>query len=336
MNSVFLDSLMFGCPVNATADEVFDLISSLLECREISENQWIRMYVSEQAAESVARAGLGFPPWKSLNDSILENGLPLNPGDVVQLMNGLLTRLPKVEEELGIRDILLAESICNPAIHPERGDVLRADFERLLGLISLFSEYHNAGQTDQCAVLTRPLNACPTTEDFSTRLEDVEPDIGQILPRELSLSVQVFGCSRRYLANLNPVEIWCGAAHEQEFVAAIEIYTGRAAIAAGLRNVGQWRLGRQLVLTIQGLNLQYRSIAESILRACSDTILGRNLGHTHAIRTTAAANSPQVRRGNDTAWRRDINYDLHLHYWSTPAGSEFAAVRQHNDMSIPE
>jgi hypothetical protein len=48
-------------------------------------------------------------------------------------------------------------------------------------------------------------------------------------------------------------------------------------------------------------------------------------------------NEPQQKRGQDKAWRRDIDYEYHLHYWECDDGSvEFASVVTHNDFSIPE
>jgi hypothetical protein len=47
-------------------------------------------------------------------------------------------------------------------------------------------------------------------------------------------------------------------------------------------------------------------------------------------------NEPQLTRGGDTAWRRDIDRDLHLHYWELEAGGvELASVVDHNNFYIP-
>ena len=79
------------------------------------------------------------------------------------------------------------------------------------------------------------------------------------------------------------------------------------------------------------------SLPRGIVRACVDTVLSENMGATHQLRRGPGANEPhRVRtRDNAGAWRRDIDHEYHLHYWSTAAGPELATVVVHVDMSIP-
>jgi hypothetical protein len=60
-----------------------------------------------------------------------------------------------------------------------------------------------------------------------------------------------------------------------------------------------------------------------------------NLADTHALRKSGAARAAQVTRGKDTAWRRDIDHEFHLHYWeSEDGGIELASVVPHNCFDI--
>ena len=59
-----------------------------------------------------------------------------------------------------------------------------------------------------------------------------------------------------------------------------------------------------------------------------------NNNATHWIRTSTGGNASQLKRGNDAAWRRDIDHEYHLHYWITIDGFEFSVVVHHNDFSI--
>jgi len=78
-------------------------------------------------------------------------------------------------------------------------------------------------------------------------------------------------------------------------------------------------------------------LADKLLRAIVETVLHNNLSATHALRTGKEANKPQKMRGKDEAWRRDIDYEYHLHYWECASGSvELGLVVTHNDFSIPE
>ena len=77
--------------------------------------------------------------------------------------------------------------------------------------------------------------------------------------------------------------------------------------------------------------------AERLIRAMSRTVLGSDLSKAHALREGAAGTAKQVMRGKDTAWRTDVDYEFHLHYWRKETGEiEFAVLVTHNNFSIPK
>ena len=58
---------------------------------------------------------------------------------------------------------------------------------------------------------------------------------------------------------------------------------------------------------------------------------------THALRSGAGGGNRQRMRGKDSAWRRDVDYEYHLHYWECEAGNvELANLVVHNEFSISE
>jgi hypothetical protein len=71
-----------------------------------------------------------------------------------------------------------------------------------------------------------------------------------------------------------------------------------------------------------------------LLRVIADVILGRNLADSHALRTGTGGNDPQRIRGDWKAWRHDIDYEYHLHFWKNGRLVELANVVVHNDFSI--
>jgi hypothetical protein len=98
-----------------------------------------------------------------------------------------------------------------------------------------------------------------------------------------------------------------------------------------------WYYGSEFFETVSKLGfIHEEKKIRRLLRACAETVLNESLGATHWLRTGKGANDPQRMRGNQGAWRRDIDDEYHLHYWSTERGPEFASVVQHNDMSIPD
>jgi hypothetical protein len=67
-----------------------------------------------------------------------------------------------------------------------------------------------------------------------------------------------------------------------------------------------------------------------------DTVEDLRLAATHALRTGAGANTGQRSRGPDLAWRRDVTYDHHLHYWQRgdDGSKELSCVVTHNCFDI--
>ena len=76
-------------------------------------------------------------------------------------------------------------------------------------------------------------------------------------------------------------------------------------------------------------------VPPKIIQSIVDTVDYKNLRKTHALRIGKGGNSPQRKRGDDTAWRRDIDKELHLHYWKQPGGLiELDSVVYHNDFKM--
>ena len=123
MIKAFLDSFVLSCPLDAEEPDIVSLLRSLMSWRELSGRRWIKVYASAQAAECISNAGGGFPPWDALSRVIVKNQIDISPKDVFSLINGYLNRLPKIEEELGVKDILIDDISCAPAVHSGRGPV---------------------------------------------------------------------------------------------------------------------------------------------------------------------------------------------------------------------
>src|SRR5258708_1185251 len=80
-------------------------------------------------------------------------------------------------------------------------------------------------------------------------------------------------------------------------------------------------------------------LVPKLLRSIVETVEKLKMPAVHALRENPGGGAPQRERSADgaTAWRRDIDYEHHLHYWQCPDGvPELASMGPHNDFSIPE
>ncbi len=74
----------------------------------------------------------------------------------------------------------------------------------------------------------------------------------------------------------------------------------------------------------------------SFLKAVYKIIYNINLQDTHQLRITEAGNSPQRVGKYGKAYRVDIDYEYHMHYWKDGKNIVVACVGPHNYFDIPE
>lgn len=138
-------------------------------------------------------------------------------------------------------------------------------------------------------------------------------------------------------ATLEPGEICLWAMQEQRV--DLLVVSINEAVYRQSPDAGSWSMHAEFAETLWQLGgARSLGVARAIVRSCVETILGQSMAATHHLRRGLGANEPQRVRARDRAgaWRRDVDHELHLHYWDTPHGPELAAVVVHADMSIPE
>jgi hypothetical protein len=339
MTNGFVDTYLLACPPDTCTREEFEAyVASLLRWRDFVLSGLMPVYISANAAAVLGETG-GFPPWETLRSLITKLGVQgVHPRDLFPIFQRFLDRLPKLEDALGIREILLEGIACAPDDYKARNNVFTIDFERLTGLLCIFV-LKTSYDANQQLLLTRDFGQCPDNIKFEATIADIEylPGVAvSALPTDLAGEFVAFSCAKNCKRNLVPELMWSQAASEVAYVAALELYSQRFSAASGARAPKRWAFGQQFISSVEQLNLKTPTLSRSVLRACAETVLDQNLGATHAIRVNRGANSAQKKRSANSAWRRDIDHEYHLHYWAGSDSIEFASVVAHNDFSIPD
>lgn len=99
-----------------------------------------------------------------------------------------------------------------------------------------------------------------------------------------------------------------------------------------------FRVGSKFLSTFQEvLGSCSADVAKKAARAIAECVESSAQRDAHALRTGTSGGAPQRKRGRDCAFRADIDYEFHLHYWRCAAGGvELASVVTHNDFTIPD
>ena len=125
MVNLYLDPFIFACPQPEQGyEELEHYIVSILLWRELRETSWATIYISARTFE-VLNQTESYPLWEFFNNLGKQS---TQRKDVFNIVNGLLNKLPKIEDRLKIKEILWDNMQCEPMYY-------------LVGRHSLFVEH---------------------------------------------------------------------------------------------------------------------------------------------------------------------------------------------------
>ena len=348
MLSVTIDTAVFAPPpIDSAADDVHQFVTTLLEWRDAMEDDRVEVYTSKWAPDVLMNCEL-YPIRPQLKE-LLQRAevLEYDANTIAVLAETLLGRSAKIEDVLGISDVLVEELTIVPNVFSTHLPApLRLEAERCAIVVSIADQYCNEPLVQAHAIAIR-------AHDFGSvvrvrgLLQDIEHQRGDLAGLPMApeyFEGGAFVCSsfHKLLMGLDETAILRAGTTESHARAAINLGLYKRRVAAGQRAVWQdlpsFAIGQEFVASLQEHHVDSGSgLAERLMRAIIETIDHENLGSTHWLRKGAGANDPQRMRGKDAAWRRDIDYEYHLHYWQCHAGHvELARLVVHNDFSIPE
>ncbi len=352
MYYLYLDAFLLACPKSSTNIQEFEeYLNSLIKWGEEIDNMrdagLASIYLSAQIPEVLAKS-YGYPDWDELDKIIKNLNMQdvIHPHDIFVLIDGLL-RLPYIEDQLSINEILLDNFQCEPSFHlNERDEIFVEIHYRLTALIFLMCHFESVLEKNQI-LITRHNDDQLRQISISGEIIDCEFFTDsrsiQYYPYPVSILLNYFIKPESLYYYFDALDIWVSATSDELYVKAINIYVIQMNYSLqkskSKLEMTSWSFGNRFIRTAKDLGfLNDQAKAKMLLRSCAETILKENLSDTHWLRTGKGANNPQRKREKDKAlaWRRDIDREYHLHYWETAKGVEFASVVVHNDMKIPE
>ena len=345
-SAVYLDAQVLACPGPEAGFARFsDYVENLLSWRDLRDVNWIDIHISRYASYALASAD-AYPPYADIQKAIVALGVVhLQARDLVQLINGFLTRSSIVEDCLGLDDILFDSWHTEPEIRLEdRKPSLREHFMLLCVLMSLHREIEGT-ITDQVLITTMSGTHTGSLSTSATVVE-MKKNSATIIPDTLALpfTAACQFCLVRDLhslyMNLEPCSVLAFGRGEVAFRRSMEIfvYQSQPRVRPYRSPIDHRSFSVCPHFLESCRDLGFLTDAKKIrmlLRACSETVLGTNTRDTHWIRKSGGGNAEQLVTGDRAAWRRDVDAEFHLHYWVTPRGPRLAKLVAHNDYSIP-
>lgn len=339
MSSLFLDPYIFACPVDGSERELTDYLTNILNWHQLKELRWPKIITTAET-HNILEKEKSYPPYPVVRDAIdRRNIIDIDAHDIGTLINALLANGLTIEDVTGVLETEFDSFSLLPVdVMDDRTGGYQAHLASLLVAIGIYNSF----QMGKNHLLTR------TSQDSAIELS-VEGRVTEVL----ALEAERYSCPipigydilvhNRYdclLGHIDAVNAWLTASSEEEYQASLYLaayqHMCNARVHERAHTLTQWTFGKEFLNSAREAGAMTRyPMAEFLLRACSEVALGLNLGKSHALRETHHAKSKQRLRNTDKAWRRDIDYEYHLHYWETEVGPEFGHVGVHNDFRLP-
>jgi hypothetical protein len=259
-----------------------------------------------------------------------------------------------IEDAINIREILFDTGevlVEPPGFLTEREQIFVDNYYRVFILECLLEDLNESCNIEYKVLATRHLSNPNQLVTIKAKIDEYELcDSAKTISLNTPYNLEgtLLSCTDpsqiSNFFNDSPLEIAISLWLNAEYEKAISLYIEKIDCQTLKIGSDNYRLsyffGSKFLDTVEklGFKTEYNKV-KKLLRSCSETILEENPSATHWLRIKKGANSAQKKRKKDqaSAWRRDIDYEYHLHYWKTTENRiEFASVVTHNDMTIPE
>jgi hypothetical protein len=258
----------------------------------------------------------------------------------------LIARSGQLERSTGIEDILLAEDLgIIPNVFAECcWPELKYEGEKCAVVVAIARTASDDPTASAQGLAIRP---APVSQKITVdcRIEVIDSRRSDL--RNLPMSPSRFRgeaiiCQtfQEFLGAVDELELWKSARSNHDLETAIRVAIYKSRVAAGAATtwtmIPRFRINQQFYGTAHECGaLTSDSLGRSTLRSILDAVEDRRLASVHELRTGSGPQDPQKRRGSDLAWRRNITYEHHLHYWQCEGGmKEFSCMVPHNSFDI--
>lgn len=341
MKLLLLDGYVLCCPAgDADLVTLEEYVLGLSDWWTYRQNGYFDFLIGAETAELLAVTN-SYPSWESVTQILDRLELSnVEPRDIFTIIEGFLTRCKVVEELLALSCFVVDSFHCEPCVGA-REPVFAAHFAYASSALALCHRDSLISE-ENSALVTRELESDIANIKIDAKLICEFINERQDLPSSTMLrsAVRLIQRPSEALNLVKPSSLWTATDQAEVRRSALLLNVRQMISSMGIdadeTRIQSWKFGPAFFehCAKHGF-LNDETKAGRLLEALSKTILDTQLRSVHALRTGLGGNNPQCMRGLDKAWRRDIDYEYHLHYWQTASGPEFASVGPHNFFSIP-
>ncbi len=345
--SATIDASVLAIPIYTNKEEAFNYIETLINLSSIANDKLVSLFLSEKIQDILFSSDL-FPLKDKLSILLESNEIKeFNSKEIFYVISKLLRLQPslecnycirKVESKIIETDPSVLKIIDNPTIQDEllksvtMNAILNEHCSDFLGHHLLFLK-----------------KAPKRTIQITAEIINIEHDRDDLT--DLAVSPDYFKgnaliCDEvpELIKSIDHCSVLANANDEDSLLFAIRVALFKSQSEDTQSEQYCWddiegpKIGNDFLECCKKICKEREpSMPSKILDAIVKTVTGKNTQEVHELRRGKGASEPQKKRGNDKAYRQDVDHEIHLHYWKCEDKSiELASLVYHNDFTIPQ
>jgi hypothetical protein len=320
-----------------------EYVRRILSIFDMLDDCPLAITVSDSAIQRLYSAG-AFPFDGPVRELIKKGNLDwAEASDVVSIVHHILTRADHLQSVLGFADLLVTDVSLDPDIFIDSSLDRHDDWPELLGIVALHNTLHKVDAIAPLLITGCVTGSGSVSVRFDSLVELAERRNGKepstdVEGVRVTLLSKAASTIEEFSVEVSPTSLWTSATMDKTRVRAIQLAYIHSIGSGGhtrfLSEVPKFALGPKFIRSCVRYGFGKDSTrARRLISAVVDSVGGRTT-QVHALRVDSGPESPQRTRGKNKAWRRDVDDDFHLHYWSGPDGVELGQVGPHDDFHL--
>lgn len=318
---------------NISKEKLEEFISNLIDWKKLIDLNWGSVYKPSESFDLLFKHNL-YPLVDIIKELTQKYHIDyIQPEEIDKIVNSILNKIPTIEESSKISDVLIETD--NLSVNGRRNDdfiYLLKKLTTILGIDCVLNKKNTSGQI----LITKEIDKPVFQYEAIISLIDCECKID--LPYAVNIEFSYFENFTNFCKEINPSIVWLNATSNLciKMAVYIKIYQADDRLDyICCPDDANFFLNDSFFRSMTNLGFHRdQTKSELLLRALHEEILQTSMKDTHELREGKSGGSKQISHKGYLAWRRDIDYEYHLHYWRKGNEIVFTDVVPHNNFRI--
>jgi hypothetical protein len=316
-----------------TKKQLEEFIENLIDWKKLIDLNWGSVFKPIETFDILFKHNL-FPYIDTLKELVDKYNIDyIQPEEIDKIVNAILNKLPHIEDHCEIFDILIDKD--NFSDIENRNE----DFIYLLKKIATILKIDcilNKKNNNENIIISNGLKDPLIKFDALISLIDSKHQID--LPLAINVEFFHFCNFKLFCSKIEPAIIVMNAQSDMCIKMAVYIKLFQVDPSCDYiyeEKTPNFVLHESFFQSLRNLNFHIdESKINLLLRSLYEEVLNINMKDTHELREGKSGGSNQISHKGYLGWRRDIDYEYHLHYWRKGEELIFTDVVPHNNFKI--